>query len=148
MTTKQPPMCNDNGSIDIAAQESFHIKDKSDLIEPQNEHDSSSINDELIYGNNKTIEEKFNEILLQVSDGLQNANVLWNLNATVHPHIGCLPFLLILNSMDKVNKRLTLIYNMYADADESNDELSEQDSKSASCYEIFSNFNIGTLMKL
>ncbi|CAF4172079.1 unnamed protein product, partial [Rotaria magnacalcarata] len=81
MTTNQPPMCNDNGNIDIAAEESFHIKDKSDLIETQNEHDSSWIKDELIYGNNKTIEEKFNEILLQVSDGLQNINVLWNLNA-------------------------------------------------------------------
>ncbi|CAF2093197.1 unnamed protein product [Rotaria magnacalcarata] len=148
MTTNQPPMCNDNGNIDIAAEESFHIKDKSDLIETQNEHDSSWINDELIYGNNKTIEEKFNEILLQVSDGLQNINVLWNLNATVHPHIDCLPYLLILNSMDKVNKRLTLIYNVYVYTDESNDEPSEHDSKSTSCYEMFSNFNIGTLMKL
>ncbi|CAF3496866.1 unnamed protein product [Rotaria sp. Silwood1] len=138
---------NTNDKINFVDKDFLHLENKSDLIEAQNHNGSSWNSDNHINIDDISIQEKFTKIHLQISSDLQNANILWSIDASVYPHIGYLPYLLIMNLMHKSNKRLTLISDMQNYINKLNDDFIEQDSKMISCYEIFSNFNIGTIMK-
>ncbi|CAF2958320.1 unnamed protein product [Rotaria sp. Silwood2] len=147
MTTDHHEVSNANSNVSIAGEDPLHIENKSALTETQDHNDSSWLNDDCKHINDINIQEKFNKIYLQISNDVQNANILWSIDVTVYPHIGYLPYLLIMNLMHKSNKRLTLISDMQSYINQSDEEFTEHDSKMISCYKILSNFNIGTIMK-
>ncbi|CAF4205931.1 unnamed protein product [Rotaria sp. Silwood2] len=140
MTTDHHEVSNANSNVSIAGEDPLHIENKSDLTETQDYNDSSWINDDCKHINDINIQEKFNKIYLQISNDVQNANILWSIDVTVYPHIGYLPYLLIMNLMYKSNKRLTLISDMQSYINQSDEEFTEHDSKMISCYKILMSF--------
>jgi hypothetical protein len=91
--------------------------------------------------------EKFNKIKPQIPPDSNNINVLWSIDTTSPPHIGYLPYLLIMNALNKTNKTFLIISHVRGYFGDSHSELSEHDTKRKSYYEILCHFDIGTIIK-
>jgi hypothetical protein len=109
---------------------------------PDRQSHLANNDDDYIY-----FKEKFNKMKLQIPVDSKNANVLWSIDTTNPPHIGNLPYLLIMNMLNKSTKTFTIISHVRGYFGNLNSELSEHDAKMNSYYEILNHFNIGTIIK-
>ena len=105
---------------------------------------SSNDDDDHIHINDVHIHEKFRKIQFLISNELQNANVLWSVDASFNLHLGYLPYLVTMAMINKSNNRLTLISGIH---NYFNNSFTVYNPKMISYYDTFKKFNIGTIMK-
>ena len=105
---------------------------------------SSNDDDDHIHINDVHIHEKFRKIQFLISNELQNANVLWSVDASFNPHLGYLPYLVTMAMINKSNNSLTLISGIHSYF---NNSFTVYNPKMISYYDTFKKFNIGTIMK-
>ena len=149
MATHSQHSYNNIPIINSTADYSVQIQEESDPNKTLDGHNYTPSNDDNVEVDDNYMKFKgqFNKIKLQIPLNSENTNVLWSIDTTDPPNIDYLPYLLIMNMLNTSTKTFLIISDVRGYFGNLNNELSEHNTKMKSYYEIYSQFNIGTIIK-